>query len=382
MAINDGGFDPSKRIRMTLGEEYSSNLETEAINRLSMAMASNGMRRTENSNTNEELEENMDFDRIKNIAKNIKHTNPIDNADPINLEGKSSEERIAIRKEAFNVTETKFNDFIGKKSFGKKIISSVSGITIGGSKKEVSSEFISFGINNAVKFVQNNSMEAAHRFGSLKGIGITTSVNVVCDFISQSLISGNTYGVSELFDKNVITSAEAHAISKVIRNEKVKYAAQHTLATVIIPSVVKFGINKIAGEKIRDNDLLSAVTSYGLLSELGNIGLKFVRRRAEKKYINNVDKSGFKIDEATPISAYNTIARIAINHSINETICDTLPGSAIGSIVGHKSVTFDIPKEENEITTVVNEYVSEKPKKVKETKKDEPVVSTEEALSA
>jgi hypothetical protein len=388
MAINDGGYDPSRRIRATLGEEFSSNLENEAIARLSSAMASNGIR---SKTSYDEMEDaSMNIDRIREITKNIKHTNPITNPihvnEPLDLSGKTANERVIIRKNAFTNSCANVSTFTAKKKVVKTALTSVTGVSIGESKKVMTSSLAAFGLDNVMKAVQNDTMESSLRYGNIKAIGITSAANVIGNFLYQGISSGNLAKVSEMFDTNVITSAEAQMISKVIRNEKLKFAAQHTAATVILPTLLKAGIDKLGGEKIKNSPILSAVTSFGTLSEIGNIGLKIVRKINEKKLINkNPSDQDVLVDEASAIEQYKYLARVAINHSINETITSTIPGSILGSYIGYKAVTFEYP-EESETTMAINKYLSDEKKETEVPKevKEKPAASTKktEAVKA
>lgn len=376
MAINDGNsFDPSKRIRAALGEEYSNNLEGEAIARLSAAMASNGMRKT--TDYTEEEDNDMSFDKIKNIVKNIVHTNPAQeqNVDPVGLNGQVGEERIAIRKEACEKTKTKFNEIISKKSFGQNLVIATTGVNFKNPKKEIASDVAVTIAKNVEKMVQNDMMEAAFRYGNNKGIISCAAFNTVMNFGVQTITS-NDSRVNNMFDQNVITSAEAQMIRKTIKTERIKYAAQHTVATVIIPSIIKFGIDKLAGDKIRNNKVLSTVTSYGVLSEIGNVSLKLVRRAAEKKAISKFNNTDVTINENDPIEAYTTMAKIATNRTINESICESAGGALIGSIVG-----FNAVKYVNDVDTshIVNNFVSKQaaPKPAVKNVEAKPVATSE-----
>lgn len=378
MAINDGNtFDPSRRIRAALGEEFSNNLEGEAIARLSAAMASNGMRKT--TDYTEEEDNEMAFDKIKNIAKNIVHTNPApdQNVDPVGLNGQVGEERVAIRKEACEEAKVKFDQIISKKSFGQSVMTSF-GINTKVEKKDIPSEIAVFCAKNATKLVQNDFIETAFRYGNNKRIVSCAAFGTVMNFGAQMILSGDSR-VEGMFNQNVITSAEAQMIKKAIKKERVKYAAQHTAATVVIPSLIKFGIDKIAGDKIRDNKILSAATSYCVLSEIGNISLKLARRAAEKKAIANFNNTAVTITENDPIDAYKTMAKIATNCAINETICDSIGGALMGSTIAFGSVKY---VNENETASVVNKFVS-KPASVKPEKVEvKPAVTTSEKKTA
>ena len=366
MAINDAStFDPSRRIRAALGEEYTNNLEGEAIARLSAAMASNAIRKT-----GDYAEEEDNEMHIKEIVSKITHTNPKPTEpakDPIGLEGKDPSDRSAIRLSAYTTSCDSLESFTTKDPFGRGLVKSFTGINLSSDKKTKTSDVVKFALKNTSKFVVNNAMETSLKYGNTKGILACSAISVGVNLVESMFFSVNENTINELFDPNIITSAEANLIRNTIRKEKVMYAIQNSAATVIAPAAIKFGINHFFGEKIENNKLLSAVTSFGVLSEVGNVGLKLTRKAIEKKQLKNLREElnkTYDFAETDPIGGYSTIAKVATNHSINGTVCDTIPGGVLGSIVGNNSVKKFFEVQEIELPVE---------KAIKETKKNDSV---------
>ena len=355
MAINDTRtFDPSRRIRAALGEEYTNNLEGEAIARLSAAMASNAIRKTKDYTE----EEDNDM-RIKEIVGKIVHTNPVKPVepakDPVGLEGTTGSDRSAIRVAAYDSACKELDTMLTNDPFKNKIVKACTGIDLSGDKKSKVSEAVKFALKNTSKIVVNNAMETSLKYGNKNGIIACSAIAAGTNMFGQMFFSTNDAKINSMFDPNVITSAEADLIRSTIRKEKFKFAAQHTVATVVAPAAVKLLINKVAEEKISNNKILSVATSFGVLSGIGELGLKAVRKISEKKQLKKLKEElakSYEFAEVDPIAGYGTIAKVATNHMINSTICDTALGATIGSVIGNGCVTktfeyheFEIPEE-------------------------------------
>ena len=355
MAINDAGtFDPSRRIRAALGEEYTNNLEGEAIARLSAAMASNAIRKTKDYTE----EEDKDM-RIKEIVGKIVHTNPVKPTepakDPVGLEGTTGEDRSAIRSSAYGVACNNLNNILAPVSAKNYFIKNTTGIDLTGDKKSMVSDVVKFALKNTSKIIVNDAMETSLKFGNKNGILACSAIASGANMFGQMFFSLNEEKINDMFDPNVITSAEANLIRSTIRKEKFKFAVQHTVATVVVPTAIKAVINKVADEKINNSKILTAATSFGVLSGVGEIGLKIARKISEKKQLKNLKEElakSYDFTEVDPIEGYGTIAKVAPNHLINSSICDTVMGATIGSLAGNNCVTktheyheFEIPVE-------------------------------------
>ena len=363
-------FDPSRRIRAALGEEYAENVNSEAIERLSQAIASNGIRKRDDY-IEETREEENDM-RLRDIIKNrTTHTRTCE--DTV-INEKNPEKIVKARQEAIIASQEKLNSMIyEKKSFIENAVRFTTGLGVKDSSDKNIAQVVSSAFRNVSAMATNDAMETTFRLKNDKYLGISLGVTSVVDFGCNALFSGNKTRVNALFDTNALTSEEVSNINKTIAKERIKYGAQHTLASVVLPSALKYGIDKATDGKI-DNKIFDAVTSFGVLSEIGKVSLNLIRRANEKKMIAKAgaDKYTVSSDKSVPVKGYNDVAKIAINHIINETIDDTIGSSFAGSLIGYKSVVIrpETPsatskaikafKEKDSVPTVV-----EQPKVVK-----------------
>jgi hypothetical protein len=337
-------FDPSKRIKAALGEEYAENVKQEAIERLSQAMASNGIRKRDEY-IEENAEENNDM-RLRDILrKNTTHTNPSQQT----IEAMAStnpDEILKIRQNTVVESQNALNAMIYNNSNVNKVIKSVTGFGTDCNKSENARQLINSSLRNISAWVVNDAMETTFRLNNSKYIGISTVIGASVDFCANAGWAGNTTRVKNLFDPKCITQAELNDINKTISKEKIKYGLEHAAASVVIPSAVKFGLNKIVGKKFENNKIFNVATSFGLLSEIGKVSLNLIRRSTEKKAIQNAASKSYNISSEydVPVKAYSDVAKIAINHTINECMDDTLIASTFGSIVGFNSVVIETPK--------------------------------------
>lgn len=365
-------FDPSKRIKAAVGEDYAANVESEAIERLSQAMASNGIRKRDDY-IEEKEEENNDM-RLRDLVKNhCTHTNGVKSTVEESTYT-SPEERTSIRTEAFTESQKKLNDLLKKKPFVENAVRFTTGFGIKDSKDENMNKFITNGIKNVSSFIINDSIDTTFKLGNMKNTGIAISMSAGLDFVTNYICSGNSKRIGKMFDSNVITATEAANINKAITNEKLKYALEHTAAAVVVPSLVKMGVNAIVPEKAKDNKIVEYATSFGVLSEIGKASLYGIRKMIEKKAIANASENKYTVssDDDVAIKGYNDIAKLAINHIINESFADTLVGSATGTYIGISSVVTKTPVESVTSKAVKAFNASHETKPVETVVKSEP----------
>lgn len=361
-------FDPSKRIRAAVGEEYAANIESEAIERLSQAMASNGIRRRDDY-IEEKEEENSDMTRIRDLVKNhCTHTNGIKSTAE-EASYTSPEERTSIRTEAFNESQKALNKMLEKKPFIENAVRFTTGFGIKDSKEENINKLITNSVKNASAFVINDAIDTTFKLGNMKNAGIAVSVSAGLDFVTNMLCSGNSKRINKMFDPNVITATEAANINKIINKEKIKYGLEHTVASVVAPSLVKMGLNAALGDTAKNNKIVEYATSFGVLSEIGKTSLYGIRKAIEKKAIAKASENAYVIsaDDEVAIKGYNDIAKLAVNHIINESIADTLVGSIAGTYIGISSVVTKEPPVENATTRAVKAFNAEHSKPVSTT---------------
>lgn len=390
MAINENNegrnvFDPSKRIRVALGEEFTTDLQADATRRLAAAMASASVIRSPGELEIDPQEENMK--RLRDIHSKITHTNPIkpnpvQNEVPVNhMENMEPEERAKTRSVAFMDSERECSKLIEKKSFVENVVRKTTGFGIHDSATENVAHAIALGLKNFASCASADAIETTFRMKNDKNVGIAVGVSAGVDAIVTSWTAGNGARISKIFDPDVITSTEAQNISKTIAKEKVKYGIQHAVAAVVAPAVVKYGINKCVGEKIENNKVAQVLTSFGALSEVGKVTLNLVRRAKEAKASKEAAENVSITDSLdTPVTEYNNIAKHAINRIINESVDDTVFGTVLGSIIGYKSVEYVSDPVQNTTANKISEYMNsvEKPVDVPKVKTEEPKVKSVE----
>ena len=368
MAINENNegrivFDPSKRIRAALGEEFSADLQADATRRLAAAMASASVIRSPGELEIDPQEENMK--RLRDIHSTITHTNPIrpnpvQNQAPVShMETMEPEERAKTRSVAFMESERECSKLIEKKSFAENLVRKATGFGIHDSATENTAHAIALGLKNFASCASADAIETTFRMKNDKNVGIAVGVSAGVDAIVTSWTAGNGARISKIFNPDVITSTEAQNISKTIAKEKVKYGIQHAVAAVVAPAVVKYGIDKAVGDKIENNKVAQVLTSFGALSEVGKVTLNLVRRAKEAKASKEAAENVSITDSLdTPVTEYNTIAKHAINRIINESVDDTVFGTVLGSIIGYKSVEYVSEPVQNTTANKISEYMN------------------------
>ena len=325
---NVGGghtFDPSKRIRATLGDDFVSSVQEEAIERLAEAMATNAKKSDGVTPETEMGDENMG--KVREMFNNIKHTTPkVENT--VREESGVQE----MEKEEIGYKPTKMETFVR----------ATTGFGIKDSKKHNISQLISNVIRNGGALVTTDVMETTFKFNryrddKIKNIGLASGISSAIDFASTYFGSANINRVTKLitetgvYDYGYLTLEDSEIIKKVVNKEKLIYAAEHTTASVIIPTVAKLLINKYVGEdKIEKSNILKCATSFGSLSTVSKLGLTAIRNITEKKTSDNP-------------TDLTEIAKTAAKVSINEQIDPTLVGTIAGSIIGYNSVEFQNP---------------------------------------
>lgn len=355
MAINSTNgknlFDPSRRIKAALGEEYSSNLQGEAIARLSQAMASNGIRRS----ATEYNEEDQEM-RIRDLIKNrTTHTNPVTpQMESISETRPTVEENSDInpRISAVNNAELRLASMVNGKSVSDKIVRGLTGF--GGSEEGPANKtaMINLITKNISSFVVNDMSEFVFRYHQYipeecgtKAVCTTIGAAATIDAIINGVAAGNSERVRSLFDEKALTDTESKIINKTLNTERLKYGIEHALASVVVPAAVKYGIDKSVGDKYRNNAVFGALTSFGVLSEVGKLTLHGIRKASEKAYrAKLVARTDVQVVDTTTgeplpvITEYKNIAKLGMMHTINETIDVGAIGSLGGSCLGYSSV--------------------------------------------
>lgn len=365
MAINsreEGGheYDPSKRIRVSLGEEFVSNVEAESTERLAQAMASTPVK---NNGREYDEEGNDDMGKIKDLIGKVKHSNPKEESSDTGRDRKIS---YNVRLENVKLTEKRLGDMISKKPVFETIVRESTGFGIKDTSKQNLEHALNFGLKNAVSFIGANLIEPivssynpADKNERTKAVAASICTASLFD-AGASLLTDDRR-INTVFDQNNISATESKIINSAIWKEKIKYAAEHTLAGVIIPSFAKIGITKAIGQDtINKNKILEAVTSFGTLSTIGKTGLSIIRKISEKKELTKLNAQQYTVVENEPTKYYSDLAKLATNHVINDGIDNTLTGTVVGTIFGIKAKK-DINESMGDKKPTVNGYMSQQP---------------------
>ncbi len=341
MAINGSGnghdYDPSKRIRASLGDEFVSNVEAESTERLAQAMASSAIK----NNGREYVEEGNDVS-LKEIFKKTTHTTEAgeklqeqankkyENAPSSNLD---------VRLSDVKLTEKRLTELISKKSLPETLIRSASGFGIKDNAKQNLTHAANFTIKNISAFIEADLVEPivsgfnANNKDRVKAVSAAVGVSAAFDFVSS--LCTNNQRINSIFDQNSISASELKLIKSAIQKEKIKYAAEHTAASVIIPSLAKIGLTKVIGQdKINSNNILKVATSYGTLSTVGKLALSGIRKVSEKKQIAKINSQQYSVANNAPTSYYAELAKVSTNHVLNEGLDNTLIGTVFGTVAG------------------------------------------------
>lgn len=352
MAINDkngGGhtFDPSKRIRATLGNDFVNSVETEALDRLAEAMATTATKIT-NSQTN--IEETQEMG-IREMFGKITHTSPraeeLKRANADKVEAKAQEfDRIdAERAEAAkNATVSESNIeteeiSIPKPSKVETLVRATTGIGLKDSKRQNLNMIGKNLIRSAGSFVTTDIMETAFRYNmydkhELLNVSVAAGVSTAIDFATTVFTTPSMNRVMKIMSDTGIDQYKAlpieeyQQVARIAKKEGVKYAAEHAVSGVILPTAIKYGVSKLVGhDKIESSKILKVATSFGAISTATKFGLTAIRNVAGKKIPENP-------------TSIKQVAKVAANVAINEQIDPTLVGTVIGSVVGYNSVGF------------------------------------------
>ena len=336
---NDNGhvFDPSKRICAALGDEFVSNVEAESTERLAQAMASTAIK-----NNGREYEEDNDVS-IKDLIKKTKHTTEagekLQEQINKNVDNEPKASSLNSRLSEVQLAEQRLTEMISKKPVAERIVRETCGFGIRDNSKQNVTHGVNFAIKNVSSFIEADVIEPIisgfdpKNEDRTKAVGAAIGVSAALDFASS--LCTNNQRINSIFDQNTISGSESKIIKSAIQKEKFKYATEHTVAGVILPSVAKLGLTKLIGQdKINENKLLKAATSYGVLSTVGKVALSGIRRVSEKKQIAKINSQQYSVVENSPTEHYAQLAKISAMHVLNEGLDNTLIGTTLGSVAG------------------------------------------------
>lgn len=329
MAINDGNsIDPSRRIRAVLGEEFTTNVEADALNRIvSQANVAGNVK----SNNPTGPVRNDNFDASEYMDR-IVHSN----STKVGVNGaKPHPVTNASRNEALNKTFAQFKSTIMMEDRSKaaKITMKLTGFDKAKSRAEnitnAGCALANISTGAALQYLSDSYLHKSENFNTKNVLSVGV-VGSLVDFTSAYWFSGNKDTVEGLFDPNNISSAEADLINKAINKEKFKYAAEHVGIGFIAPFTASNVINKFLPEKAKNNSVVKTLTSFGALSAVSKTVLQSVRNFKDIKDLKTIDGCSYSITEGQPCEAYEIIAKYATRKSIN----GQLDASVYGNIGG------------------------------------------------
>ena len=332
MAINDGNtIDPSRRIRAVLGEEFTANVEADALNRIvSQANVEGNVK----SNNPTGPVRNDKFD-ASDYVNRIVHSN----STKVGVNGvKPHPVTNASRNEALNKTFMQFKSTIMMEDRPKsaKVVMKLTGFDKAKSRAENITNAgcalanVSTGV--ALQYISDSYLHKSENFNTKNILGVSI-VGSLVDFASSYWFSGNKDTVEGLFDPNNISSAEADLINKAINKEKFKYAAEHVGFGFIAPFAASNAFNKFLPEKAKNNNVVKVLTSFGTLSAVSKTVLQSVRNFKDIKDLKSIDGCSYSITEGQPCEAYEIIAKYATRKSINGQLDSSIYGNIGGVAV-------------------------------------------------
>ena len=330
MAINDGNtIDPSRRIRAVLGEEFTANVEADALNRI-----------VSQANVEGNVKSNNPTGPVRNDKFDASdYVNRIVHSTKVGVNGvKPHPVTNASRNEALNKTFMQFKSTIMMEDRPKsaKVVMKLTGFDKAKSRAEnitnAGCALANVSTGAALQYISDSYLHKPENFNTknILGVGIVGSM---VDFASSYWFSGNKDTVEGLFDPNNISSAEADLINKAINKEKFKYAAEHVGFGFIAPFAASNAFNKFLPEKAKNNNVVKVLTSFGTLSAVSKTVLQSVRNFKDIKDLKSIDGCSYSITEGQPCEAYEIIAKYATRKSINGQLDSSIYGNIGGVVV-------------------------------------------------
>ena len=372
MAINDNGngknkFDPSKKVREVLGNDFVDSTENEALERLSQA-SKTAVR------NNTVYNEDMGMSP-KDILGKIQHSTVAGQQQHqkfVDQQGLNNQDMSNAHAIGFETAKNEWIKMTSKKSVGMKLVSGAFGMNKTYTKSENVQALVNGTVRAAEGFLVNDFVELSSRVGDTKKTAMVAGVASVFDCVTSMSFGANSKTINKFFDENNITKAESDVIRSAIGKEKFKYGIEHAVAGVVLPTLATFGVNKVVKDK---NNIANAVLSFGTFSTIGKSVLQAVRVINDKKNETKINMLPTTIDSK---DYYENLAKAVAHKAFDIQLDTTLVGSAVGSFVGYRSVKFETP--------VFGKFITELKVDDKSTKSDtvivKPVVHADVVTSA
>lgn len=340
-------YDPTKRIRGTLGSGFTRNAEADALSKLNVIANTSAIRTEESVGVNDSNNGRVKVDRF-----NVIHTNPSTPFTP----AKSIDE---VTRRLYSKDNLKKNVFFGHKGDDIRlpIINNVLG------------EIPSIVVNNAVR----NSLES----GKIDSKTIwTIGFGTIGQFGIDTFTRFNTVEYNKYFDNLEFSKADISVINKTAILENVKFSGVKIAKEIVAPTVVKFALNKFLPKKATENSV------YKVLMNDVNIPRMLTSVTGTlmyNKYANKVVEKAYKADsKLVDVARAAAVKEIKSRISISEMNVECIGNLAlrVSDLVSTKHKATVIKPS---VTEAIATKVEKKPVKKVETK--ETSVSTKKSAT-
>lgn len=337
MAINDDDgmntFDPTRRVRDILGDQYVNEVENEALERLSSA-SKNAVR---SRNIYEEGSQGGNVD--SSILNKIQHSSELGrlhHQNYLDQQNLNAEEIKARTSQGLSIARAEWAKTIAKKPFVDKIAIKTFGVSQSYNKTENIRGIVNTAFRGTVGFLSGNYIETLVRAKNTKGVIAASGIAAMFDYASSYISGSNPNLIYNHFDENCITKAESDIINACVTKEKIKYSFEHVAAGVVLPAAVCLGINKFV-LKDAPNDKIDTICSFGTFSTIGKIALQAIRSIKDKKLENTINILPVDTDSKL---YYEKLATAVTHKTLNSQFDPTVIPGISGTIFGYKSVTW------------------------------------------
>ena len=283
MSINENingknEFDPTKKVRAVLGNDFVDEVEADALAKLSAASKAAVVSKNVYEEPGSEAAKPMG---PADWVKQIKHTNPIVKQNEEKFINETDEGVEVRRMTGIEEARKLHEEFVCKKGLITNIKSGVFGINPNSTTSETVTSVVNTAIRGFCGFATNDIIETSFGMNDNKKLLTGIGVGAALDIIGSYGATVNNKTLNKFFNENNITKAESDVINAEIRKEKIKYTAEHLAAAVVIPAAAKFGIDKLVKEK--NSDAMDLALSFGTLSTIGKITLQVIRKINDSK---------------------------------------------------------------------------------------------------
>lgn len=358
MSINENingknEFDPTKKVRAVLGNDFVDEVEAEALAKLSAAskaaVVSNNVYEEPGSETAKPM-------GPADWVKQIKHTNPIVKPNEEKFINETDEGVEVRRMTGIEEARKLHEEFVCKKGLITNVKSGVFGINPNSTTSETVTSIVNTAIRGFCGFATNDIIETSFGMNDNKKLLTGIGVGAALDVIGSYGATVNNKTLKKFFNENNITKAESDVINAEIRKEKIKYTAEHLAAAVVIPAAAKFGIDKLVKEK--NSDAMDLALSFGTLSTIGKITLQVIRKINDSKLEAELAETSYKVPASGPNPYYKNLAKAMTHRLCNNQIDATIVTGAAGTYLGYKSgKMFGIPIQSERTTNSIQDIV-------------------------